>query len=223
MSKPIDIKGEKFGQLTVLERVESNKWGQAQWLCECGCEKHTQLIATGKQLRQKYITSCNYCSGNIKNEYDLTGLYGICNISNNKVFYFDLEDYERINTLHWRMDTKGYIVSGGSGNIIYLHRLILNFPKLFVDHINHKTFDNRKQNLRKTSRSENARNRKIQKNNTSGTAGVCWVASRKKWESLITVDGLQIRLGQFTEKKDAIKVRKEAEIKYFGEFRNKEI
>ena len=43
-----------------------------------------------------------------------------------------------------------------------------------VDHINHDKADNRIENLRTVTHSENARNRKLNKNNTSGHAGVTW-------------------------------------------------
>ena len=35
MSKVIDMTGQTFGKLTVLNRVENDKYGKAQWLCQC--------------------------------------------------------------------------------------------------------------------------------------------------------------------------------------------
>lgn len=35
--KIIDMKGEKIGRLTVLERAENTKSNKAQWLCLCDC------------------------------------------------------------------------------------------------------------------------------------------------------------------------------------------
>lgn len=37
MSKFIDRTGQKFGRLTLIERVENNKFNQVQWLCKCDC------------------------------------------------------------------------------------------------------------------------------------------------------------------------------------------
>ena len=46
--------------------------------------------------------------------------------------------------------------------------------------------------------------------------------SRDKWVARIMYKGKIINLGSFTNKEDAIKVRQEAEIKYFGEFKREE-
>jgi hypothetical protein len=41
-----DIKGMRFGRLTVLERAENNKHGQARWLCLCDCGSET-IVGSG--------------------------------------------------------------------------------------------------------------------------------------------------------------------------------
>ena len=64
-------------------------------------------------------------------------------------------------------------------------------------------------------------NTKIKSSNTSGTKGVWWNAKREKWIAEIMIDNKKYYLGEFINKEEAIKTRKEAEIKYFGEFRNK--
>ena len=68
---------------------------------------------------------------------------------------------------------------------------------------------------------ENIRNSKKRTTNTSGTTGVSWAKRESKWSSYIMVDYKKKHLGYFTNKKEAIKARKEGEIKYFGEFRKK--
>lgn len=54
----IDLTGQKFGHLTVLERVESDKYGQAKWLCECDCENHSRILVLGSNLRRGHTQSC---------------------------------------------------------------------------------------------------------------------------------------------------------------------
>jgi hypothetical protein len=49
--------------------------------------------------------------------------------------------------------------------------------------------------------------------------GVCWNKHRGKWRAYITVNQKQISLGSFTEKEDAMKARKNAELKYFWQNR----
>lgn len=56
MGKIIDITGQRFGRLTVLERAGSNRWGQSLWRCVCVCENET--VVAGYDLRSGRIQSC---------------------------------------------------------------------------------------------------------------------------------------------------------------------
>lgn len=56
MSKVIDMTGQTWGKLTVLERAENDKFGKAQWLCQCECG-NTKIIV-GASLRKGLTTSC---------------------------------------------------------------------------------------------------------------------------------------------------------------------
>ena len=137
-------------------------------------------------------------------------------------FYFDIEDYDKIKEYKWHISLDGYVISGTSKNNqkeIRMHRLIMDCPKgKVVDHIDHCKSNNCKSNLRICSHSENGKNRSISKNNTSGITGVTWKKRDKRWEAQITVDNKIIHLGYFKTIEEAAKARKEAEIKYFGEF-----
>ena len=62
-------------------------------------------------------------------------------------------------------------------------------------------------------------NHVVATNNTSGYSGVNWVKQLNKWRARITVNHNEIHLGIFDNMQDAIRARKEAEIKYFGEYR----
>lgn len=56
MSKLIDLTGQKFGRLTVIERAENAKQGQARWMCQCDCG--TKTVVMGKLLRNGNTQSC---------------------------------------------------------------------------------------------------------------------------------------------------------------------
>ena len=58
-------------------------------------------------------------------------------------------------------------------------------------------------------------------NNTSGCTGVAWIKENNRWWAYICINNSTINLGYFIDYNEAVKVRKEAEIKYFGEYRNK--
>ena len=56
MGKFIDLTDQKFGRLTVVERVGSTNHGAAKWRCVCECGKETVVI--GEELRKGDVISC---------------------------------------------------------------------------------------------------------------------------------------------------------------------
>jgi len=53
--------GNRYGKLVVLERAENNKYGDAQWLCQCDCGNQT--IVKGVSLRNGHTKSCGCLKG----------------------------------------------------------------------------------------------------------------------------------------------------------------
>ena len=103
----------------------------------------------------------------------------------------------------------------------YMYHGVDPLEKL-VDHIDGNKINNKIKNLRLLNTSQNAMNRvNLSSNNTSGVTGVIWCKRARKWVVLIMVNRVQKNMGYFINKEDAIKARKEAEIKYFGDFRCK--
>lgn len=99
-------------------------------------------------------------------------------------------------------------------NPFLLHRLITNCPKgLVVDHINHRTTDNRRFNLKVCTHYQNMQNIS---SNTSGKVGVSYDNKHKKWNAQIKVKRKHINLGYYSNKEDAIKARIEAKKKYYN-------
>jgi hypothetical protein len=89
-----------------------------------------------------------------------------------------------------------------------------------IDHIDGDKANNKIDNLRLASFFQNQMNRvNLNRNNTSGVIGVSWHKSSKKWRAYIMINGEPKHLGLFTNKEDAIKARREAKIKYIGDFR----
>ena len=89
-----------------------------------------------------------------------------------------------------------------------------------VDHKYGDGSNNKIKDLTLATYSQNGINRvNLNRNNTSGVIGVCWHKRFKKWQAQIIVNKVYKYLGSFTNKEDAIKARREAEIKYFGDFR----
>lgn len=134
----------------------------------------------------------------------------------------DIEDVEKVKNYKWRCCGR-YITATVNSKPLRLHRLIMNCndDKKVVDHINLNILDNRKSNLRICTQHENDMNHKVNKVNKSGITGVRFREDKSVWVAYIYFNKRNISLGSYKNKEDAIKARKQAEIKYFGEYRNK--
>jgi hypothetical protein len=242
MSKSTDLTGMKFGKLNVIKRVNKANHLKTKgdyWLCKCDCGNDRNIILPTGSLVHENTKSCgclnkeriiNYNKNTKKkyNTYDLSNEYGIGYTSKGEEFYFDLEDYDKIKDIYWMSSDKGYIISpkkleNGKSYNIFFHRLIMNCPQnMSIDHVNgsETTHDNRKKNLRICTNQENSCNSPIQSNNTSGKTGVYWSKKYNIWISQINYKNKKIHLGYFKDFNDAVNARINAEIKYFGEYRN---
>lgn len=226
--KLIDLTGQKFGMLTVTKRAGSIR-NKSTWYCNCDCGT-TDFVAISSDLKSGNTKSCGCLHKSVVskigeknkkyNNYDLSGEYGIGYTTKSEEFYFDLEDYDKIKDYCWHKDKHGYVVAHirKSKKYIKMHQLIFNNVDKFIDHINHCVYDNRKINLRVVTHSQNMSNKKIHSNNNSGITGVCWHKASNKWWAYISKNKQRIDLGYFNNFEDAVKARKEAEEKYFGEY-----
>lgn len=70
MSRLIDLTGQQFEKLIVIERAKNDNSGKAQWLCQCECG-NTRVVS-GRYLRIGKIKACNDCSKKLNNFLDLT-------------------------------------------------------------------------------------------------------------------------------------------------------
>jgi hypothetical protein len=108
----------------------------------------------------------------------------------------------------------------GKRSYLLLHRYLTDCPKgKEVDHINGNGLDNRKENIRICSRSQNVCNAKKYKTGfTSKYKGVCFRKPSNKYVAQIMIGKIRKGLGYFEKEIDAAIAYNNAAIKYYGEF-----
>jgi hypothetical protein len=116
-----------------------------------------------------------------------------------------------------------YLRIGIDGRRYKAHRLAWLYvygcwPAGRLDHANTYRTDNRIGNLREASAKENACNRRIRRDNTSGFKGVRWRRQSRTWIASIQNDGVMIHLGTFETKEDAHAAYAKASVDLHGKF-----
>jgi hypothetical protein len=107
--------------------------------------------------------------------------------------------------------------SNGRSHHFSMHRQIMRFPEgRHIDHINSKTLDNRRSNLRICTPTENRRNQRRSSKNSSGFKGAD--RHQGKWRARITVNYSSRHLGCFSSPVDAALVYDKAALEFFGQF-----
>ena len=139
-------------------------------------------------------------------------------LTQGKVAIVDDEDYERLSQRKWHYHQTGYAVRTSQGNkTIRMHREIMGAKAdQEVDHHNHDTLDNRRENLRLCSANENCHNRVI--NNNKKYKGTTWKKDHRKWNARIRLDGHLYHLGYFDDETNAAYAYDDAARELFGEF-----
>lgn len=99
---------------------------------------------------------------------------------------------------------RGYRQAMAEGKKHMLHRLAWlwvhgTWPEFDIDHKNRNRADNRIDNLRPATRSENNHNIGTSRANWSGFTGVAWDKSKRLWVANISANGKQYFLGRFKD------------------------
>ena len=120
--------------------------------------------------------------------------------------------------------SNGYIMTKVKNRTIAVHRLVFLMQHGYlpenIDHINGNRSDNRIENLRPCTKTENAQNQKLRSSNTSGIKGVRWYKAHKTWQVSLRVSGKETHFGYYKDIELAELVAIEARDKYHGKFAN---
>lgn len=154
---------------------------------------------------------------------------GICHVPLTRGYMALLSaaDAERVLAFRWRVhiNQNGRIYAvrsireGRYNRPVYLHRFILDAaPGETIDHRNGNGLDDRRENLRRATKQQNAANVSGYSHNTSGFRGVSFHKQRGKWRASIKVNQRFISLGLYASVEDANRAYEAAAREYFGEF-----
>jgi hypothetical protein len=144
----------------------------------------------------------------------------ILTANTNTEVLIDDDDYYRVTAHTWWLTAKKYVYTTIDGKNVQLHRFITGEwdKKTEIDHVNGNRCDNRKENLRRTTRAQNALNKGAGKHNKSGYRGVFLNKRTERWTAEVSVGGERVNLGSYETAEDAAKARDLKAIEVHGEF-----
>lgn len=150
-------------------------------------------------------------------------------LTQNQVAIVDACDFEWLSRYkwfaRWAKNTKSFYAARttphfqGKQSTVFMHREILGLTKgnpNRCDHHNHDTLDNRRENLRLATATQNSQNRIKQSRNKSGFKGVSIYG--RHFRAHIRVNGKLLHLGIRPTAIEAYALYREASIRFHGEF-----
>ena len=138
-------------------------------------------------------------------------------LTKNYFTIIDDEDFELISKNKWHVleAQDGRRKYAADGCHRKMHRLIMNCPRhMIIDHINGNGLDNRKENLRISTQSQNSVNRK--KTPGKYMRGVYRI--RDRWRSIIRIKGKNHHLGYFDTEIEAHECYKKIAKETYGDW-----
>lgn len=126
------------------------------------------------------------------------------------------------NTVGW-INSSGYKQVECEGKNYMLHRIIYEMHKgeiekgLQIDHIDGDPLNNKIENLRVCTQTQNRQNSKLSSNNTTGYRGVVRTKNNK-FQARLTLEGKKLYLGLFDTPKEAFDCVETTRKELYGEF-----
>lgn len=235
--------GQKFGRWTVLREGEAaySPCGTRlrRMLCQCNCGK--EKLVRLAHLRRGSSRSCGCLYKDRMSSRSASwgmktlvgGFLGWTTEFLNFIpvgdtyALVDDDDFPALSQKNWylKQGESGIyyahtaLQNNKKGGYIHMHQLLLALPRGYeVDHKNRNGLDNRRENLRPTTRSQNHAN---QRTSQTGKRHSRYKGVSKcgcKWQAYIAINGKKCHLGTFADEQGAATAYNEAAKRLFGEF-----
>ena len=138
----------------------------------------------------------------------------------------DTQDFNAVSQFRWhRVKSHGKTFyaqrswrgADGQKHHQYMHQLITR-RRVGIDHVDRNGLNNCRYNLRAADPSQQAANRGMRSNNTSGVPGVDWHGVRDKWRARVSYRGKLVWEEHFDSLEMAASVRSVVAREAFGDF-----
>lgn len=201
-----DITGQRFNKLTAIAPIDKRSNKSIVWRCICDCNTIVDVAVCN--LKSGNTKSCGCLKkqprGITPNPVRFEDDIAYISIFNNKgekinEFFIDVDDYDKIKNHRWFLGADDYIVMNDKnsyykGKKTYLHRFLVARSSAHIDHVDRNKLNNRRNNLRPATFTENFGNREKHKTyagrpTSSKYKGVSYNKKSKCWQARIGFEG----------------------------------
>ena len=204
---------QKFGRLLVKTEAGWDKYGQSMWKCQCECGQY--VIVRGSCLKSGNTQSCG-CLRKERIRESLTK-HGMSKTATYSSWLHMLDRCINPNNDHYyNYGGRGITVSEQwrDSFIAFFQDMGLRPNGLTIERKNNE-LGYYKENCCWATRTEQARNQRLNKTNKTGVAGVWWDKKTRNYQVHIGVHGKTRRIGVFNNLETAVTARQQAELKYW--------
>lgn len=217
--KRLSFPGDIINGFEILSEAGNNRYGVILFKCRClkcgSVSTHTRGELTARKGKR-----CQCCPPEYHFRIEGDAAYG--ELPDGTEFIVDSNMIPIISKGNWHLKKdKGYIISrNAEGETIQLHRFVLGLPdkSVIVDHINRNKLDCRRNNLRIVTPQQNSMNKSLQKNSTTGYAGVVYLKDKQRYRSVIGLNDRRIYLLTSKSAEECAQAYNYAAALIFGEY-----
>lgn len=210
-----DISGQTFNGILIKSLVFKATNSPSKWLCECHCGN--EFITTSSRITSNKTKSCGCKRYHYKFIIDRPTYNSYCAMLD-RCTNIDSANYEKYGKIGITVCDR-WLEKNPAGFNNFVEDMGIRPEEHSINRINSAKIYS-KDTCEWANYSVQSYDQNIRKDNPSGISGVAFRTERNKWTAGITADGKDINLYYGDSKEEAIKCRKDAEILYFGRFKN---